>query len=229
MAGDALFVLAGYGSPDRRTMMAGHLAALAAATALLVAIPGPNVAMIVANSIRHGVRFGLVTVAGTTAGVAVQLMLIVSGFAALLSIAADVLTWVRWVGVLYLLYLGIRTWREPAGSLDDVVACTEPVSRLFWRGMMLAVVNPKTLIFTAAFLPQFVDPSADSARQMVFLGLTFLAVLSAGDVAWATAAGSARPLILKYGRLRNKITGGFLTASGLGLALSQRDGSFPPR
>ncbi len=87
---------------------------------------------------------------------------------------------------------------------------------------MLAVVNPKTLLFNAAFLPQFADKAADPARQMVLLGLTFLIILSAGDSVWAIAAGTARPYFRKYGRLRNRITGGFLTASGVGLALARR-------
>jgi len=202
--------------------MIENIIALAATTILLVAIPGPNVAMIVANSIRHGARFGIVTVAGTTAGVALQLVIIISGLATLLSIAADILTWIKWGGVLYLLYLGIRTWKSAADDLDGYEASKEPAPKLFWRGMVLAVVNPKTLIFNAAFLPQFADPSADPAHQMIILGFTFLAVLSLGDTMWAIAAGSARPFLSKYGRLRNKVTGGFLTASAVGLALARR-------
>jgi len=202
--------------------MIGNIAALAATTCVLVAIPGPNVAMIVANSIRHGARFGIITVAGTTVGVAIQLVLILSGFAALVSVMADALTWIKWAAVFYLLYLGIKTWNAPADDLGNVEARTEPVSRLFWRGMMLAVVNPKTLIFNAAFLPQFADRSTDPASQMAILGITFLIVLSAGDSVWALVAGSARFFLQKYGRLHNRITGGFLTASGVGLALARR-------
>ncbi len=199
-----------------------NIIALVAATLLLVAIPGPNVAMIVANSIRHGARFGIVTVAGTTAGVALQLSIILSGFATLLGMAADILTWIKWAGVLYLLYLGITTWRTPAETLDYVEASMQPASRLFWRGTMLAIVNPKTLLFNAAFLPQFADKAADPARQMLLLGVTFLITLSAGDAVWAIGAGTARPYLQKYGRLRNRMTGGFLTASGVGLALARR-------
>jgi threonine/homoserine/homoserine lactone efflux protein len=202
--------------------MIGNIAALAATTCVLVAIPGPNVAMIVANSIRHGARFGIITVAGTTAGVALQLVLILSGFAALVSVMADALTWIKWAGVFYLLYLGIKTWNAPADDLRIVEARTESVSRLFWRGTMLAVVNPKTLIFNAAFLPQFADRSADPASQMAILGITFLVVLSAGDSVWALVAGSARSFLQKYSRLRNRITGGLLTVSSVGLALARR-------
>jgi threonine/homoserine/homoserine lactone efflux protein len=154
--------------------------------------------------------------------VALQLSIILSGFATLLGMAADILTWIKWAGVLYLLYLGITTWRTPAETLDDVEASMQPASRLFWRGMMLAIVNPKTLLFNAAFLPQFADQAADPARQMLLLGLTFLITLAAGDAVWAIGAGTARPYLQKYGRLRNRMTGGFLTVSGVGLALARR-------
>jgi threonine/homoserine/homoserine lactone efflux protein len=88
------------------------LIALSLATLILVAIPGPNVALIVANSVRWGFRAGATTVFGTTLGVAVQLAIVVLGMAALVELAADALSWVRWLGVAYLLWLGIKTWRD---------------------------------------------------------------------------------------------------------------------
>ena len=83
--------------------MTGSLIALALATAVLVSIPGPNVALIIANSLRHGIGAGVVTVLGTTLGVALQLALVVIGMAAILEYAADVLTWIKWAGVVYLM------------------------------------------------------------------------------------------------------------------------------
>ncbi len=202
--------------------MIGHAVALAAATLLLVAVPGPNVATIVATSIRHGARLGMVTVAGTTLGVALQLLLVVAGLATLVGVAADALAWIRWAGVAYLIVLGVRTWTSWADDLDAVEARAGRPSRLALRGAILAVVNPKTLIFNAAFLPQFVDPSGNPASQLALLAAVFVAVLAAGDCAWALAAGSARSALQKYGRLRNRITGGLLVASGVGLAAARR-------
>ena len=91
--------------------------ALVAATVVLILIPGPNVALIVANSLKHGLRLGLVTAAGTTMGIAIQLLMVVAGMAALIDVAASALIWIKWIGVVYLLYLGIRTWNEPADDL----------------------------------------------------------------------------------------------------------------
>ncbi len=192
------------------------LAALIVATSILVIIPGPNVALIVANSLQHGFRMGVMTVLGTTAGVALQLAFVVGGMAALVELAADALTWIRWAGVVYLIWLGVRTWREPAVDLLQVKAAP----KMFWRGCMLAVVNPKTLLFNAAFLPQFVGNG--SVSQFALVGALFLGVLFLGDVAWALFASSARKLLTRNLHWRNRVTGTFLAAAGIGLALSRR-------
>ncbi len=189
---------------------------LVLATAILVVIPGPNVALIVANSLRYGMRMGVMTVFGTTAGVAAQLALVVIGLATIVEIAADVLTWIKWAGVVYLVWLGIRTWREPVADLQEV----EAAPAMFWRGCMLAVLNPKTLLFNAAFVPQFVG--AGSTTQFALVATVFIGVLFVGDVLWAVFANSARQLLRFNARWRNRVTGAFLAAAGIGLALSRR-------
>ena len=198
--------------------MSVSILSLIAATAVLVAIPGPNVALIVANSLRYGFRMGVATVIGTTVGVGLQLVLVVVGLAAIVVIAAEALTWIRWAGVAYLIYLGIRTWREPAGDLSQV----EPAPTLFWRGCLIALLNPKTLLFNAAFIPQFVSSANPASAQLAVVAAVFLAVLFAGDVLWAAFASSARRYLDKYAVLRNRLTGAFLTAAGIGLALARR-------
>ena len=194
-----------------------NILALAVATAVLVAIPGPNVALIVANSLKYGFREGAITVLGTTLGVALQLVLVVLGMAAVIEFAAELLTWIRWAGVAYLIYLGIRAWREPPSDLAEIA----PRPAVFWRGCMIAAVNPKTLLFNAAFLPQFLPGGAMPGEFLLIAGV-FLAVLLAGDLLWAVFATSARPILGRYGKLRNRLTGGFLVAAGIGLALSRR-------
>lgn len=195
-----------------------NLIALAVATAILVAIPGPNVALIVANSIRSGFRAGFTTALGVTCGNAIQLVLVVLGMAAVIQFAAEALNWIRWAGVAYLVYLGIRTWNEPADDLGRVQAAPA----LFWRGVLIAAINPKTLLFIAAFLPQFVVIDGGLAGHPATVAAVFLAVLLAGDVVWAATAGSARQLLARYSAARNRITGGFLVAAGIGLALARK-------
>jgi threonine/homoserine/homoserine lactone efflux protein len=194
------------------------------ATLVLVAIPGPNVALIVADSLRHGFRFGLATVLGTTLGVALQLGLVVFGLATLLAVAADALTWLKWLGVAYLVWLGVRTWMEPAADLSDGRARRAAMGRLFRRGLGLALLNPKTLLFNAAFLPQFVPADAEPTAALMLASLVFVTILGLGDTVWCACAGFARPMLARYAVLRNRLTGGFLIASGIGLALARRGG-----
>ncbi len=198
-----------------------NIAALVAATTLLILIPGPNVALIVANSLRHGLKFGLITALGTTVGIAVQLFIVMVGFAALVERVAGALTFIEWLGVAYLVFLGIRAWGEPASDLAEIKP--QSTGNVFWSGVMLAIVNPKTLLFNAAFLPQFVGNTSNPGGQLLLLSGVFLAVIICGDALWALFAASARRGLNRYGYLRNRVTSGFLMAAGLGLALSRRD------
>ena len=93
----------------------------------------------------------------------------------------------------------------------------------FWRGLGLAVINPKTLLFNAAFLPQFVAGTNGAANELFMLATIFLSVIVVGDAMWAVFAASARNWLNKYGNLRNKVTGGFLFGAGIGLAFSRRN------
>ncbi len=192
------------------------LGVLVLATAVLVMIPGPNVALIVANSLRYGIRMGVMTVVGTTAGVAAQLALVVIGLAAVVEFAADTLVWIRWAGVVYLVWLGIRMWREPVAESQAV----EAAPAMFCRGCLLAVLNPKILLFNAAFVPQFVGDG--STAQFALVATVFVGVLFVGDVLWALFANSARQLLRRNALWRNRITGIFLAAAGIGLAFSRR-------
>jgi len=197
-----------------------NIIALVAATIVLILIPGPNVALIVANSLRHGMRIGIITSFGTTLGIAVQLLIVVLGMAALIEMVADALAWIRWIGVGYLLIIGLRAWNEPAPDLSDIKARSQ--TRAFWRGVVLAVINPKTLLFNAAFLPQFVGNTTDASGQLLLLAGVFMTVIIIGDALWAVFAATARTWLRRAGHLHNRISGGFLIGAGLGLALSRR-------
>ena len=197
-----------------------NIVALVLATVVLVAIPGPNVAIIVAKSIQQGFRAGITATLGTTTGVAAQLLLTVFGVAAIVETAASALAAIKWVGVVYLVWLGIRTWktRGPEVSIEHPLSS----GTNFSHGFVVAVLNPKILLFNAAFLPQFVSAGGSAGYQMLVLSGVYLVVLLAGDGLWALFAASARPLLGKYSRFSRRLTGGFLVGAGIGLALSRR-------
>jgi homoserine/homoserine lactone efflux protein len=197
--------------------------AFVAACAVLILIPGPNVALIVANSVAHGTRYGLVTVAGTASAMALQLALVVLGASSVLGILAGFFDWLRWLGVAYLVWLGLRAWRAPPVDLAHVAAEPRAAVAIFARGFLVSLTNPKTLLFYGAFLPQFVTVGGgDAGRQLLSLSVTFLTLAVVLDSAWAVLAAHLRILLSGRARLRNRLSGGLLVGAGLGLALARR-------
>ena len=196
--------------------------AFVAACVVLIAIPGPNVALIVANSVAHGARFGLLTVAGTSSAMVVHLALTVLGAGAVLAVLAAGFEWLRWLGVAYLVWLGIAAWRSPADDLSRVGPQRRSARLIFGRGLLVGLTNPKTLLFYGAFFPQFVEPGPDVTRQLLVLAATFLVIAVVLDSAWALVAARLRRLLVAHGRLRHRITGGMLVGAGIGLALARR-------
>jgi homoserine/homoserine lactone efflux protein len=197
--------------------------AFVAATVLLVMIPGPNVALIVANAVAHGTRTGLLTVASTTAAMVPQLAVAVLGLNAMLATASAWFELVRWIGVAYLLYLGIRLWRAPPTDLSATPPQPRSARGIALTGFLVSLTNPKTLLFYGAFMPQFISPDAgDPGRQLVILAATFVVVAGALDCVWALLAARFRALLAVNGRLRNRVTGSLLIGAGLGMALARR-------
>jgi len=194
-----------------------NVVALVAATTILVLIPGPNVALIVANSISGGFRAGAVTVLGTTLGVALQLVLVVLGLAAIIQMTANALTLVRWAGVTYLLILGIRTWCAPAKDMSN---SREP-RVFFFRGCLIATLNPKTLLFSAAFLPQFISPTRAGTDSLALIATVFLGVLFLGDMLWVLMADFAKKLVHQNPVAEKRVAGGAIFTAGVGLALNR--------
>ena len=196
--------------------------AFAAATVLLALFPGPNMALIVSNSIAHGTRYGFLTLLGTSAALAIQLAAVALGMSTLLATAGYWFDILRWFGAAYLVWLGVQAWRSPPLALGDERATTPPTPRAaILRGLLVSLTNPKTLLFFGAFFPQFVSPSHDLAPQLLVMSLTFLVIVAALDSIWATLAGRMRHAIVARGRLLNRVCGGLLIGAGVGLAAAR--------
>lgn len=189
---------------------------------LLMVIPGPNVALIVANSLGQGTRAGLLTVAGTASAGALLLVLAGAGLTAMLTTAAEWVEWIRWLGVAYLVYLGVTQWRAEAVDLLQRPAPSRSAIWLCSRGALMSLTNPKSLVFYAAFLPQFIDPARRAGPQLAELAAIWLVLGAANDTTWALLAGRLRPFLATRGQLRNRLSGGFMVGAGVGLALSRR-------
>jgi homoserine/homoserine lactone efflux protein len=196
--------------------------AFVATTILLIVVPGPNVALIVANSVAHGTRAGLVTVAGTSLAMVPQLGLTLFGMSAALTVVLHWFTWLRWVGVFYLAYLGVKQWLAKPLDLLAVQPERRSAQALFARGFLVSLTNPKTLLFYAAFFPQFVDVRADVRAEFAILAATFLVLAVVLDSSWAVLAGRARPLLASRSTSRTRLSGTLLLGAAIGLALARK-------
>jgi homoserine/homoserine lactone efflux protein len=194
------------------------------ASTVLILLPGPNVTLLVATSLTYGARRALTTLAGTSSAIALQLLITVLGTTSLLLALAAGFEWLRWAGVAYLVWLGIRQWRAAPVALDDVDPAAISTRRLFWRGFVVSATNPKTLAFYAAFLPQFLDPARPPLAQLLLLSATFLMLATVLDGSYTLLAGRLRSWFRgrRRARLRNRLSGAFLIGAGLGLALARR-------
>lgn len=198
--------------------LASYLAFVAVSTALIL-LPGPNVALIVATSLSQGARMGLVTVAGTSSAMVMQLAATYFGLVVVLTSAARIFSVLRWAGVAYLLILGMRTLLAQPAPITRAPAAGS-AQRAYLRGLAVSLTNPKTLLFYGAFLPQFLDDKGHAALQLLALSATFLAIAITFDSGWALLAGRLRGRLALQPRLHARLTGASLIGAALGLALA---------
>jgi len=188
---------------------------------VLVIVPGPTVTLIVANSLRHGTRAGMVNIAGTQLGLAVMIGLVIAGLTTLLATVEWWFDWVRLAGAAYLIWLGVKLLRSPGvfAAPDRVPA---PRGGFFLQGFLVLMSNPKALLLFGAFIPQFVDPKGDYVGQVMLLGITAMAVAFTFDSGYAVLAGRAAALLSQRRvRLVSRISGMFLIGGGAWLALAR--------
>ncbi|AYF28142.1 LysE family translocator [Micromonospora tulbaghiae] len=165
--------------------LAGYLAAIV----VLMLTPGPDMMFVLANATRYGPRAGAVAALGVAAGEAVHVAAVVAGLATVIAASPVLFTAIRWVGAAYLIVLGLRALRgtgrrAPADRPDG------GAGRAFRRGLLTNLLNPKMILFSVAFLPQFVRPEAGPvAAQLVLLGAMFVAVQLTVDLALGVGAG----------------------------------------
>lgn len=193
--------------------------AFVAATALLILTPGPVVALVVDTSIRHGAGRGLLAVAGSASAMAAHLVLVCFGLATVLAGLGEAMHWLKWIGAAYLFYLGLRALfsKETMGP-GDGAAARKSARRAYAEGFLVAISNPKPLIFYAAFFPLFIAADRPALPQLLLLSVTFFVVGVSLDCCWAIAAARARPLLARAGRWGNRVTGGVLLLASAGLA-----------
>jgi homoserine/homoserine lactone efflux protein len=189
------------------------------ACAVITLIPGPTVTVIVANSLAHGTRAGLLNVAGTQLGLGLMMAILIVGLSSVIAAMSWLFDWLRIAGAVYLIYIGWRLIRTPEALTDTSKAAT-PRGGFFLQGFLVMMSNPKALFWFGAFIPQFVDPKGNYVAQIALLGVTAMVVAVFSDGAYAVLTGRAGAFLTKKKvRLVSRLSGCFLIGGGVWLAL----------
>ena len=192
--------------------------AFVVASSVLLAIPGPTILTVISYSLVHGKGANIPLVAAVALGDAIALIFSLAGLGAILATSAWMFSAVKVLGGLYLIYLGFKQLR--AGRLSMQSADTELIDskwRLFFNTTLVTALNPKSIIFFIAFLPQFINPLSNLASQLWILSLTFVVLASLITFLYAVLASNARQLLdtsAAYRRV-NVVGGSLLTIAGV--------------
>lgn len=199
------------------------LSAFLIASFILAVTPGPGVFYIVTRSVMQGRGHGVASVAGVALGNLGNAIGASVGLAALFAVSAVAFTVVKYAGALYLIYLGIQAIRAPQASGSSPAPEPARLRLIFRDGFLVALLNPKTAIFFAAFLPQFMSAGASPILQSVVLGSLFVAIAAVTDTAYALAAGAIAPVLGRargVGALGRYLTGAAFIGLGVFTALA---------
>ena len=193
-----------------------------AAAFVLAVVPGPGMLYVLARTVRGGHREGLLSTLGTAVAGILHTLAAALGISAVLATSALAFSVVKWAGILYLIYLGLRTIIERSETKDLPL---EPVSRGALRqGVLTEVLNPKTALFFLAFIPQFIDPAGNAFAQFVLLGFVTTLLTSGADLLVVFAAGPLSRVLRQNRRLQQVqrvASGGTLV--GLGVYVAVRE------
>ena len=195
---------------------------IAASLALLI-VPGPAVFYIIARTLEQGRLAGLISTLGITFASVIHVIFAALGLSALILQSALMFNIIKYLGAIYLIYLGIKTLTGPGQPVGKVNVKPAPLSTLFWQGFIVNMLNPKTAIFFLAFLPQFVNPENGSVpMQFIFLGMIFVILAVTSDSLYAILAGTAKHLLTRSQRIakiQTRFSGCVYVALGVSTAL----------
>ena len=193
--------------------------AFVAASVVLLLIPGPTVLLILSYALSQGRRVALATVAGVTLGDFLAMSASLAGLGALVVASATLFTVLKWVGAVYLVYLGVQLWRSAGGAALGALTETRalPARTVFGHAAVVTALNPKSIAFFIAFVPQFVNPSAPLAPQFAILVATFVGLAGLNTLAWALLADRMRARVARPGVIAGLSRAGGAALVGMGL------------
>ncbi|MDX3885902.1 MULTISPECIES: LysE family translocator [Edaphosphingomonas] len=189
---------------------------------LLCGTPGPNMLHVMTRSVHFGARRSVAAMAGCLAALVLILLASATGLSALLMASPRLFDVLRYAGVAYLVYLGIRAWRSDAAPIDvDGRALVPSLSppAMFRGGFAIGISNPKALMFAAAFLPQFIDKARPEIPQFAILVATFAVTEMFWYAVYGIGGQKLAGFLTRPGLKRafNRLTGGIFIGFGLAL------------
>lgn len=196
-----------------------------AAVVVFCLIPGPTVILVVGQAISHGKKSVLPLIAGVVLGDFVAMSLSLMGLGAVLATSAGLFLVLKWFSVVYLFYLGVKTWRQnPTGNTLCLDKQNKNHQGAFKSAFVVTALNPKSIIFFIAFLPQFVVSESPAFPQLLILMFTFLSIVTLNIAFYATFSGRVRHKIQSYrARKRlNRISGSSLIGASIITSTIQR-------
>lgn len=183
--------------------------------------PGPGVLKSLTNSLNYGLKPAIIGIGGLTCGVFLVAVLSATSLGLIISASATAFKIIRFIGAAYLIYLGIKLWRAPAGQLHQDGLAVKNKRGLFCEGILLQLSNPNALLFFLSVLPQFIDHSRAYLPQFLLLVMTFCALMVLVHGSYAVLAHRAKRWISGGGgRLLNQIGAVLFIVLGIFLALA---------
>jgi threonine/homoserine/homoserine lactone efflux protein len=198
--------------------------AFMAAASIMILIPGPTTMMVLGHTMAGGPRNGALSLIGVTLGDICAIALSMLGFSALLAASAEAFTAMKWIGAVYLVYLGIRLWRAPPMELTPASTGKSSARDAILQTFLVTLLNPKGILFFAAFLPQFIDPTRPLWPQVAVLTVTMNLLAAGIQGCWIVMMGQARHRIASPRLLKNmnRAGGAMLVGAGMLTATLKR-------
>jgi len=186
------------------------------ASFLVVIVPGPTVSLIIANSLKSGVKAGLLNVLGTQLGVLLLIFLLALGFKFISPFVDQIIKIVRIFGSIYLIILGMIAFKSKIDT--NINESKKYDKRFIFQGLIVILTNPKIFLFLGSFLPQFISLDHSVSNQIIYFGLLFILVATIFDSCYAIVFGKFRNLIAnKYLKILNAVGGSLLIFVGVWL------------
>ena len=193
---------------------------------LLTASPGPNALLALSHGVKHGLKNTFATICGSLLAFIILMVASLAGIGAVMASSVWLFEAIRWLGAAYLIYLGIKMWRSSPEKVvtEEIDTSNQSRAALFRKGFLVAISNPKIIIFFASFFPQFINPAYPQLQQMVLLGVTFVGLELCWQLIYAGGGNHISEWINtpKRQQLIDRVSGSLFVAAGTLLLFSRK-------